>query len=398
MTNVHHLDPALFREALGHHPTGVAVISSIDAEGQPIGLVVGTFNSVSLDPPLVGFFPMVESRSWAAVREAGFFTVNILAHDQEDICRAVTRRQPNKFEGLSWTPSSNGAPVLDDVVLSIDCTLDNVAPAGDHYFVTGLVEDLTVHRPVPPLLFFQGGYGGFVPRSFVAPSDAIIAESVQLVQSIRTDMEELADTTDGEVAAYALVEDHAVAVAVAKAENLSAATIIGSKIPMTPPFGEVFLTNAPQSAIDDWFAKAERMGEDIVQISRQRLAHLQANGWTGSHTGPHRDSRLFPALLNYGVEEITPALDRQLKNLLAEAATDLLPPDASRNTARHPGASLVAPVLNADGQCTLMLRLSHLPSLSVAEVEECGRQLLRIASRARTDQKQTPLRQKEALR
>ncbi|QGU05872.1 flavin reductase family protein [Corynebacterium comes] len=397
MTNVHHLDPALFREALGHHPTGVAVISSIDAEGQPIGLVVGTFNSVSLDPPLVGFFPMRESRSWAEVQKAGFFTVNIFAHDQEDVCRALTRRQPDKFAGLNWTPSTNGSPVLDDVVLSIDCTLADVAPAGDHHFVTGLVEDVTIHRPVPPLLFFQGGYGGFVPRSFVAPSDAIIAEAVQLVQSIRTDMEELATATDGEVAAYALVEDHAVAVAVAKAENLSAATVIGSKIPLTPPFGEVFLTNAPQSAIDDWFAKADRMGEDIAGISRQRLTHLQANGWTGSHTGPYRDSRLFPALVNYGTEEITPARDRELRNLLTEAASDLLPPDA-RNTGRHPGASLVAPILNSDGRCTLMLRLSHLPRLSVPEVEDCGRSLLEIASRAHSGSRHTDTREMENVR
>lgn len=392
MTNVQHLNPALFREALGHHPTGVAVISSIDSDGQPIGLVVGTFNSVSLDPPLVGFFPMRESRSWAKVQEAGFFTVNIFAHDQEDVCRALTRRQPDKFEGLNWTPSTNGSPVLDDVVLSIDCTLDNVAPAGDHYFVTGLVEDLTIHRPVPPLLFFQGGYGGFVPRSFVAPSDAIIAEAVQLVQSIRTDMEELATATDGQVAAYALVEDHAVAVAVAKAEDLSAATVIGSKIPLVPPFGEVFLAGAPQKEIDAWLAKADRMGDDIVRISRQRLAHLQANGWTGSHTGPARDSRLFPALVNYGLEEITPALDRELRNLLAEAAFDLLPPD-SRSEGRHPGASLVAPILNADGQCTLMLRLSHLPSLSVPEVEDCGLRLSEIASRAHAENKHSVTRE-----
>ncbi|MGP6174348.1 flavin reductase family protein [Corynebacterium sp. A21] len=385
MTSVQHLDPSLFREALGHHPTGVAVISSIDAAGQPIGLVVGTFNSISLDPPLVGFFPMKESRSWAAVQEAGFFTVNILAHDQEDLCRALTRRQPNKFEGLNWSPSANGSPVLDNVVLTIDCTLDKVAPAGDHFFVTGLVEDLSICRPVPPLLFFQGGYGGFVPRSFVAPSDAIIAEAVQLVQSIRTDMEDLANDTEGEVAAYALVEDHAVAVAVAKAADLSAATVIGSKIPLSPPFGEVFLSNAPQSAIDAWFVKADRLGAEITRISRQRLEHLQANGWTGSHTGHFRDSRLFPALLNYGIEEITPARDRELKNLLTEAAVDLLPPDA-RNTESHPGASLVAPILSADGRCKLMLRLSHLPSLTVPEVEERGRRLREIASRAHTNQ------------
>ena len=155
------LDPATFRHVLGHHPTGVAVVAGLDSDGQPVGLTVGTFTSVSLDPPLVGFLPTRESASFAEIRKAGRFTVNVLAHDQEHICRALARPAGTKFDGLDWTPSGNGCPLLPDVVCSIDCELESCTPAGDHYFVTGAVQDLRIHRSAAPLLFFRGGFGSF---------------------------------------------------------------------------------------------------------------------------------------------------------------------------------------------------------------------------------------------
>lgn len=381
MSTDKNIDPGLFREALGHHPTGVAVVSSLNEDGQPVGFIVGTFNSVSMDPPLVGFLPMKDSYSFAAIEKAGFFTVNILAHDQEAVCRALMRRQPNKFEGLEWRPSTNGSPIIDGVVLSIDCSMDNVAPAGDHYFATGLVQNLVIHRPVAPLLFFQGGFGGFVPGSFVAPSDAIVAEAVQQVQGIREDMERLADDTQGEVTAYAKVGDHAVAVALAKAPNLTNTTMIGSKFPLTPPFGEVFLANAPQAEHDAWFAGAERMGEQIVTIAEKRLDFFQKHGWVGSHAGEQRDSQLFPALVGYGVEGITPADQREMRTILTAAANELLPPDPSSRE-RHSAASLVAPIYGEDGRVSLMLRLSNLPEMDVADVFACGEKLAATAAKA----------------
>lgn len=154
-------DNAAFRRVLGHYPTGVCVVTAVDDGGAPVGMVVGSFTSVSLDPPLVAFFPDKRSKSWPLIEGAGAFCVNVLASDQRDLCRQFATSGADKFAGISHRVSANGSPILDDVVAWIDCTLDAVHEAGDHYIVLGRVVALEVDRPSSPLLFFQGGYGVF---------------------------------------------------------------------------------------------------------------------------------------------------------------------------------------------------------------------------------------------
>jgi len=85
------IDTALFREVLGQYPTGVVVVTATDNAGDAIGMTVGSFTSVSLDPPLVAFLPSKTSSSWRALRESGdSFCINVLGASQEDVCRAVT--------------------------------------------------------------------------------------------------------------------------------------------------------------------------------------------------------------------------------------------------------------------------------------------------------------------
>lgn len=149
--------PTHFRRVLGHFPTGVVVISAID-DGEPVGLAVGSFASVSLDPPMVGFFPDKASTSWPRIRRAGSFVVNVLGDHQQDICRAFAASGGDKFAGLDWHRASNGAPVLDDVTTWIECDIHDIMDAGDHWFVLGQVRDLAVTSDRGPLLFFQGRY------------------------------------------------------------------------------------------------------------------------------------------------------------------------------------------------------------------------------------------------
>jgi flavin reductase (DIM6/NTAB) family NADH-FMN oxidoreductase RutF len=157
------IDSAVYRRVLGHYPTGVCVVTATLKDGRRAGMVVGSFTSVSLDPPLVGFFPDVSSTSWPLIEEAGSFCANILADDQKDLCRRFSAKGEDKFAGVSHRLSTNGSPVLDDVVAWVDCTLHRVHEAGDHFFVLGRVQELDVVRPEQPLLFFRGGYGGFAP-------------------------------------------------------------------------------------------------------------------------------------------------------------------------------------------------------------------------------------------
>ncbi|MDI1297252.1 MAG: flavin reductase family protein [bacterium] len=161
MTTATSFDNATFRRVLGHYPTGVCVVTAVEADGAPTGMVVGSFTSVSLDPPLVAFFPAKSSGSWPRIASVGKFCVNVLASDQQSLCRQFAASGIDKFAGVSHRVSANGSPILDDVVAWIDCTLDAVHEAGDHYIVLGRVVALEVERPDRPLLFFQGNYGEF---------------------------------------------------------------------------------------------------------------------------------------------------------------------------------------------------------------------------------------------
>ena len=153
-------DSAKFRQVLGHFSTGVTVITAATEAG-PVGLAVGSFSSVSLDPPMVAFFPDKGSSSWPKIEASGHFCVNILADTQEDVCRRFASRADDKFAGLGWKPAGSGSPLLDGVLAWIDCDIDAVSEAGDHFSVMGRVRDLGVSNEGAPLLFYRGGYGCF---------------------------------------------------------------------------------------------------------------------------------------------------------------------------------------------------------------------------------------------
>ena len=157
------IDSATFRRVLGHYPTGVCVVTALDERAEPIAMVVGSFTSVSLDPPLVAFFPARTSTSWPQIERAGKFCVNVLGSDQQPLCKQLSAKGGDRFAGVTHRTSANGSPILDGVVAWIDCTLDAVHEAGDHYIAVGRVMALEVDRPGKPLLFFQGGYGEFLP-------------------------------------------------------------------------------------------------------------------------------------------------------------------------------------------------------------------------------------------
>ena len=153
----HDFDSAQFRSVLGHVATSVVVVTGLDSEGRPHGITIGSFASVSLDPPLVGFFPGVQSRSWAAIRSSGAFCVNVLGGDQEELCWRFAKEGDDKFEGIDWSASGNGAPRLADVIATIDCTIEDESTVGDHHFVLGRVSALEHAADAKDaMVFFRG--------------------------------------------------------------------------------------------------------------------------------------------------------------------------------------------------------------------------------------------------
>lgn len=152
------INPALFRSVLGAYPTGVCVVTAVDADGTRHGLVVGSFTSISLDPPLVGFFPDKRSGTWPRIESVGRFCVNVLGADQLDLCRRFAARADDKFAELAHGHSPGGQPLLDNAIAWIDCTIERVVEIGDHWLVVGAVEALGRREEGTPLMFFRGQY------------------------------------------------------------------------------------------------------------------------------------------------------------------------------------------------------------------------------------------------
>lgn len=150
-------DSAHFRTVLGRVPTSVVVVTGIDAEGNPTGITIGSFTSVSLDPPLVGFLPGTSSKSWSAIRASGRFGVNVLSAAQSDVCWLFAKEGEDKFAGIGWTTSAGGNPVIDGCAAFIDCSIESETVVGDHWFVVGRVGSLSANDEVgDAMVFFRG--------------------------------------------------------------------------------------------------------------------------------------------------------------------------------------------------------------------------------------------------
>jgi flavin reductase (DIM6/NTAB) family NADH-FMN oxidoreductase RutF len=154
------IDQAQYRSVMGHLPTGVVALSGIAAGAEyPCGLVVGTFQSLSLDPPLVSFSVAHTSTSWPKVRAAGRLCASVLAAGQEPVCRALSGTQPNKFADLDWSLSEAGSPRITGAHAFIDCDITHELDGGDHVIVIARVLQMeTGHGE--PLVFHKGRLGG----------------------------------------------------------------------------------------------------------------------------------------------------------------------------------------------------------------------------------------------
>ncbi len=160
-------DSDKFRKVLGHFPTGVTVITAAapqeEGGSKPAGFSVGSFASVSLDPPLVMFCAGNASQSWPEIKSAGHFCVNVLSDAQSEISNLFASKNVDKFENLKWRAAKSGAPVLEGAICWIDCEISDIYAAGDHQIVVGRVLDLDIDEAVVknqgPLIFYKGAYG-----------------------------------------------------------------------------------------------------------------------------------------------------------------------------------------------------------------------------------------------
>lgn len=153
------LEQGELRTVLGHFASGVAVVTGLH-DGQPAGFTCQSFFSLSLEPPLVAIAPGKVSTSWPRISGGRAFCVNVLTDAQEAVCRTFADPGADKFAGLGWSPGATGAPRLDGALAWVDCAVEQVSEAGDHYLVVGRVVDLGTGQG-EPLLFYRGGFGTF---------------------------------------------------------------------------------------------------------------------------------------------------------------------------------------------------------------------------------------------
>lgn len=370
LTTTPDIDPALYREVLGHYPTGVTVVTAFD-DDEPIGMVVGTFTSVSLDPPLVAFMPTTGSGTYARLAGASAYCINVLAHDQQDLCRTMATPGDDKFATVGWHRSSLGAPVLDDAVAQIHCTPEQEIEAGDHYIVLCRVRGLQVARPVTPLLFFQGGYGGFSPAGMAARGDADLIAALRLTDTARTEVERLAQRLRCEAAVLVGVGPDELTTAFSAyggaAEMVEA---LGQRIPLIPPIGEAYVAGAAPEVVEHWLAKVR--DEQLVEQYRARLASVERRGAGISFLGgdsPVEYERLGEALREYGAGELTPAREREFRSVLARTRCFYEDRELVADEVYDVGG-IVVPVRNPEGDISMVLRATQLPPEATGLVVE----------------------------
>jgi 3-hydroxy-9,10-secoandrosta-1,3,5(10)-triene-9,17-dione monooxygenase reductase component len=162
------IDAAQFRQALGAFATGVTIVTTRDESGQDVGLTANSFNSVSLNPPLVLWSLSRKARSHPAFARCENFAVHILAADQEALSARFATAGADKFEGLRLTRGAGGVPLLDSCAARFVCRTSYRYEGGDHEIFVGEVLEFE-HFPKPPLVYQRGQYAVAVSRPRVPP-------------------------------------------------------------------------------------------------------------------------------------------------------------------------------------------------------------------------------------
>lgn len=138
--------------------TGVTIVTARDAQGQPIGLTANSFNSVSLQPPLVLWSLARDAASLTVFSRGSHYAINILAADQRELAERFAARGADRFAGVAWRGGAGGAPVLAGVAAAFECFNRSRYEEGDHVIFVGEVERCEHREGVSPLIFHGGRY------------------------------------------------------------------------------------------------------------------------------------------------------------------------------------------------------------------------------------------------
>ena len=152
------IDPRAFRSALGTFATGVTVITTRGQKGELVGNTVSSFNSVSLDPPLVLWSLSRTAYSFKAYLGADHFAVNVLREGQEVLSTCFARSLGDKFQGIDYETWETGCPILPNALAIFECRTAYTYQGGDHVIFVGEVINFDHDPEGKPLVFWRGSY------------------------------------------------------------------------------------------------------------------------------------------------------------------------------------------------------------------------------------------------
>ncbi len=153
------VDLHTFRSVMGSLPTGVSVVTSLTADGEPRGLTCSAVCSVSASPPLLLVCVKQPSATLQAIHDSSVFAVNFLSAGMTETARTFASPVPERFEGVGWTPGKRTeAPVLDDTVAFAECILASSHLAGDHQVLIGRLVHGDVSATHTPLTYWRAQF------------------------------------------------------------------------------------------------------------------------------------------------------------------------------------------------------------------------------------------------
>ncbi|GBQ25883.1 flavin reductase domain-containing protein [Acetobacter estunensis NRIC 0472] len=152
------IDPTHLREVVGAYVSGLTIVTSRLPGGELVGMTCQSFHSLSLNPPLVAFFAGRHSKSYAALRSAGGYVINVLAADQKALALQFARSSGDKWAGVKFHDDAAGLPRLDGAIAHISCSQAAEYPGGDHMIAVGQVRELAHDPAKRPLLFFRSDF------------------------------------------------------------------------------------------------------------------------------------------------------------------------------------------------------------------------------------------------
>lgn len=152
------IDKRKLRDAMGSFATGVCVVTAISEQGEPVGMTINSFSSVSLEPPLVLWSIQYTSDCFDIFNAAEKFAINVLSIDQQAHSNQYSKKGQHVLDAAHYCLGRTGSPLLRDALVSFECCMWARYPGGDHLIFVGEVLELTTRPTGRPLLFHKGKY------------------------------------------------------------------------------------------------------------------------------------------------------------------------------------------------------------------------------------------------